>query len=485
MKQCCLFLLVMLCAAAVQAQSGSLVLFDKSGSMVGFIESGAMYSLLTDLAAMHAPDYPARVAMFSYGGPELTGTAEPWREVPLDDAIPVEPYGQDSDFVTPLEHAMSMPDVDMLFLVTDNVQDEFATADAGVLKAGDSADGITPGRMIGMFGLFYKLLADPRLARVEMIPATLHFQGKAYLPLQEFPDRSEDEMREMVGASVGDAGNIGSVRRLKRDFSIDYEGPKGVMIYALLLDSAREQMFRDILARFCAQRRLPRLLVKPFTPDLIALKGIDDTGIIRQRTDSYVEPTLQLSANGAGRYALAGGSTIRDRTYQGIAYLEFVSRFENLAFQLENVYGRRIELDIRSPEPWSIEGFKQVEMTPDISPRVISDKAWEAGQSTSILYRLSIAFKKDDLSLKYFPLSEFFASAFRNEGVAKGMLDIHLRIPSGCLRIAPDVLDRYFTNSMTAINKIWYQRDPLEYLHTAPSVIALRIAVGAPTEDRP
>jgi len=388
--------------------------------------------------------------MFSHG--EAGVLAGP---VDLTRGIPGSRYGQCTDLVGPLELVMAQLPPKALFIITDNVQDDVRC------QTNPNA-----GRT-GALGGFYQWLRSPTINRVELLPVTLNFNGNAYLPLNEYQTIDDKTLTARISNAVGTDGTVGAIKRGK-EISIGYNGRKCLMVYCLLLDPAYLTEFDRILNSFSQTNDAPRILAKPFTPNMITLHGIEDPEVARQRlktAQDYEPPTLSIYPVGEdSQYFVSGDAAQTAETHRGVGYLEFQSNFPNIGLRMVDQFGKRIDLTFGEESQWDIQGFEEVTISPELKPSAITEAQWEPGDVSAIAFKLIIELPKSKLHLRLWPLMELLKSAFRGKGCLTGDFSLTFKIPGNCIHVAQKVKDRYFATDMVQINKIWSQWDIANYL---------------------
>jgi hypothetical protein len=204
------------------AEMKNAIVVDSSGSMAGFYNTGSIRMLVVNLQKILGG---ADIYLFSDKGPEKVGRADSLNSINRDTRIDLAIQGF-------LKEPASRPDA--LWMITDNVQDRTETpfVDASTRD-------------------FYSILRQYDFQKILIMPCYLDFNGKVY------------------------ANREGS------QYSTNYTGRKGLIIYGILMNKAvkapvkkgaksqedpRKKQFDDLATRFASTLRAYEsklLLAKP------------------------------------------------------------------------------------------------------------------------------------------------------------------------------------------------------------------------------
>jgi hypothetical protein len=293
------WLIGVLCLLATQAQAQTAaprhrVLIDRSGSMGGFFATGKIQEvrgLLRDLSGATEDSY-------YFIDKQLVSTSE-------------EPtnYGGETYLKDALTNALSQqPAPAILWLITDN------QPSVGSQSASDQdiAD-------------FYEGLRHDAVKRLYFFPLHLPFKGKLY---------RED------GHSV---------------LTPNYSGPRGLLVYALLLDERARDEFERTTNEFQSRFRqlnsgeLRRILVKPLEQDTVTAQLIPGKKFRLDGKDKLIAGDFDEGA------AIEGDFKI------------------NLTSRLGQMQISRGKIDVRVSDKFRTDDFTESEIKPTFDPDYIDD----------------------------------------------------------------------------------------------------------------
>lgn len=307
MVSCCIFLILngWLPPRPACAETGILV--DASGSMKGFFATSSLYQTYDQI--------------FQAGG----GQARGFYFINEGELQPYAAPDQARGVVTRIHRAYQefrkrFPQAEAIWLITDNIQDP---------------DG--PNEEMGDIDRFYRELRRPEVERLYIFPGKLPFNGVVY-------------------------GRDGHTRLGH------YEGKRGLIIYAVLLNKNYLDRFEAQVAAFAAVSRLPKVLCRPLSCK-IQLQVTPDRRVKRPGQGHLIFEPTSLSFTSQTQFS-AGDPLLGT----------FLVRFRS---ELGNVRLRSPRVQATLLETWGDSQFHQVgaaklEATPsrlkDLLPGEISEE---------------------------------------------------------------------------------------------------------------
>lgn len=390
------------------------LLHDASGSMKGFFNTGQLqelHKLLGDVSGSSSDSY------YFIDYELIPATQEPTN------------FGGNTYLKNALDRALEQkPAPAIVWLVTDN-QPSLGNQ---TLSDQDIAQ-------------FYESLRSDVVKRLYFFPLRLNFKGTLY----------RDD-----GYSV---------------LTPDYEGLRGLLVYALLLDeNAREEFerstseFQSALGKRGAEIR--RILIKPLEQDTITARLIPGEKFRLENGNQLV----------AGDFA--EGSPIR-----GTFKIELTSKLGQMNIS-------KADLDVRVRDKFRTGDFTESEITPDFNPRILTNLGPQNMQA------IDVEIKAPGVHIRNNPLS-WWNCITHKRGDITGNIQIALNVPPQNFNVVSALTsefstqgDIYLSADPSVQSKIFRLDDlvkkmmPERQVHIRPSIgeakdgsIPIRMSVLYPT----
>lgn len=336
------------------------ILIDRSGSMEGFFNTGAINevgSLLRDLSG------PAGEAHYFID----------------TDLVPVgqEPanFGGNTYLRQALEHALAQqPAPAILWLLTDN------QPSIGNQTASDQD-----------IAQFYDRLRSDAVKRLYFFPLKLDFKGKLY----------RDDGHSLLAPN--------------------YEGKRGLLVYALLLDEGARAEFDRVTTEFQLRHRPPgtrevrRIMIKPLEQDTITARLL---------------PGDRFRVEDENR--LVAGDFDEGAPLKGDFKVELTSELGQMKIS-------RADIDVRVPENFRADDFTESEIKPDFTPRDIHD--FEP-QSKRVVV---VSINAPGVHIRNNPLS-WWNCITHNRGDVTGRVQIGIKVPGQNFAVVSTLANEFSTN---------------------------------------
>lgn len=287
-----------LLAAGAQAQPAAprqRILIDRSGSMEGFFATGRMNEVRRLLVELSGG---AGDSAYYFINKELV----PASQEPTN-------FGGDTYLRYALDRALAQePSPAILWIITDNQP-----------SAGNQTES---DREIGEF---YDRLRSDAVKRLYFFPLKLDFRGKLY----------RDDGHALL--------------------TPNYQGKRGLLVYALLLDEGARAEFERVTSEFQSRYRpeaageLRRVLIKPLEQDTI-------TARLMPGDKFRVEEERRL----------VGGEFDEGAPIKGDFKVELTSQFGQMKIS-------HADIDVRVPDKFRAGDFTESEISPEFSPHNIQD----------------------------------------------------------------------------------------------------------------
>lgn len=387
-------LLILLFNAQVTEAARHVLLVDNSGSVAGFYETNTMQDLADEL--IKAIGAPHKIFLFSEVMTEVTGGiySSQFRRN-------TDPKTNDTLIGKAFNTVVERKDGDIVWLVTDNVQDDSKTT--GV---------------VGNTGAFYERLKNNDVLRIHIFPCFLNFRG----PLVDAPGNPL------------------------------HSGLKGLLVYAILLNSTAEAEFKQKVEDF-AQRATrfdsKSLFCKPLDQDTVNRTLLSEDDVRKQYANqpNYKPPNIKGGANGFYASGFKASQPI-----EGVFYVNFQSKFEDL----------KIDAKLE-PNPTAFEaiGFQETTVTPSIRPQRLTLNPQEESAAP---YSINVQLPKVNLKKDHLP--SLLYMAFHRTGSLKGNVKIDAVVPRENFKFRDAVLDKYHTEDISHPQKIYKMGTLVEQMST-------------------
>ncbi|HEX8140667.1 MAG TPA: hypothetical protein VF544_24080 [Pyrinomonadaceae bacterium] len=346
------------CAQAQTAGHRHRVLIDRSGSMEGFFTTGKindLQNLLHDLSGLSGDAY-------YFIDKEL---------VPVGQEA--GSYGNNTYLREALDRSLAQqPAPAILWLVTDN--------QSSVGNQTESDHDIAQ---------FYDRLRSDTIKRLYFFPLKLDFKGKLY----------RDDGHALLTPG--------------------YEGKRGLLVYALLLDERAHDEFERVTTEFQSRYRsaagdMRRILIKPLEQDTVTAKLIPGEKFRIENENQLV----------AGEFAEGAPIT-------GNFKVELTS-------QLGQMKISRADIDVRVPEKFRTGDFTESEIKPDFTPRDLQD--FEPQNKRNVV----VTIKTPGVHIRNNLLS-WWNCITHNRGDINGRIQIMIRVPGQNFDVVSNLANEFST----------------------------------------
>jgi hypothetical protein len=382
------------------AEMKNAIVVDSSGSMAGFYNTGSIRMLVVNLQKILGG---ADIYLFSDKGPEMVGRADSLNSINRDTRIDLAIQGF-------LKEPASRPDA--LWMITDNVQDRTETpfVDASTRD-------------------FYSILRQDDFQKILIMLCYLDFDGKVY------------------------------VNREGSQYSVNYTGRKGLIIYGILMNKTvkapvkkgvkpqedpRKKQFDDLSARFANTLRAYEsklLLAKPLdkaTFDLLPAGQIPNN------------EKANVTLNERGRYI--GKGFKEGNKIPIVFYVKLLSKFEDL------IVSGKVIASIADNQFTSI-GFRDAHVACTIFPEKVNV---DPGKTTETIYKVTINIEK--VRMKLDPASILRAAFSGKPGTLESIVRLEVQVPREGFRFTNAVLNTYNTDDIQDFKKIYGMGSLINYM---------------------
>ena len=382
------------------AEMKNAIVVDSSGSMAGFYNTGSIRMLVVNLQKILGG---ADIYLFSDKGPEKVGRADSLNSINRDTRIDLAIQGF-------LKEPASRPDA--LWMITDNVQDRTETpfVDASTRD-------------------FYSILRQDDFQKILIMPCYLDFNGKVY------------------------ANREGS------QYSTNYTGRKGLIIYGILMNKAvkapvkkgaksqedpRKKQFDDLATRFASTLRAYEsklLLAKPLdkaTFDLLPAGQIPNN------------EKANVTLNERGIYL--GKGFKEGNKIPIVFYVKLLSKFEDL------IVSGKVIASVADNQFTSI-GFRDAHVACTIFPEKVNV---DPGKTTETIYKVTINIEK--VRMKLDPVSILRAAFSGKPGTLESIVRLEVQVPREGFRFTNAVLNAYNTDDIQDFKKIYGMGSLINYM---------------------
>ena len=377
------------------------IVVDSSGSMAGFYNTEAIRMLVVNLQKVLGG---ADIYLFSDRGPEMVGRADALHSINRDTRIDLVIQGF-------LKDPASRPDA--IWMITDNVQDRTETpfVDASTRD-------------------FYSVLRQDDFQKILIMPCYLDFTGKVY---------------------VNSEG---------RQFTSDYTGRKGLIIYGILMNKAikttpkkksikpqedpRKKQFDDLASRFSST-------LIAYESKLLLAKPLD-------KATFDLQPTGQVPNNEKANVTLNDKGIFLGKGFKEgskipiVFYIKLLSKFEDL------IVSGKVNASVANNQYTSI-GFRDANVACTIFPEKVNV---DPGKTTETIYKVTINIEKVRMRLD--PVSILRAALSGKPGTLESIVRLEVQVPREGFRFTNDVLTRYNTDDIQDYRRIYGMGSLINYM---------------------
>jgi hypothetical protein len=416
-----MMLMVIITAGCIYAaELEHAIVVDSSGSMAGFYNTGSIRMLAVNLQKILGG---ASINLFSDRGPELVGQADALHPINRDTRIDLAVKGF-------LDNQNSRPDV--IWLITDNVQDRTETpyVDANTID-------------------FYSVLRQDDFVKILIMPCFLDFDGKVY------------------------------VNREDRQFTSDYTGKKGLVIYGILmnnkikpankkeakaLEDARKKQFDDLASRFANT-------LTGYESKLLLAKPLD-------KATFDLKPSEQVPGNDRANVSLNERSVFIGKGFKEgkkipvIFYVKLLSKFEDLIVE------GKVDASVINNK-FTSQGFRDAKVSADIYPEKVNV---DPGKTTETVYKVTINI--DKVKMRLDPASIVRAALSGKPGTVDGTVRLEVQVPREGFRFTDKIKKAYNTDDIEDFRRIYGMSSLINYMPadvtTIPIEYKMVLAVSYP-----
>jgi hypothetical protein len=240
---------------------------------------------------------------------------------------------------------------------------------------------------------FYELLRSDRIKRIHLFPLKLHFAGDLYL---RRPDGAE--------------------------YSHPYTGPRGLLVYALLLNEpARDEYDRAV-------QRLETALQREFSNP--GIKAIFVKPLSRETLTSTLSPGKKLKISQSG--GIEGRDFEERDPIEGDVILELTSTHGEIAIEQARV-------EVQPVGDFETASFKTSTLVPKIDPQEV--RSLQPGEKR--VFKIQV--KLDSVEIKKDPLS-LWNCVTNNRGVISGQIRVQVRVPPEKLKVTKTIATHFSTD---------------------------------------
>ena len=387
--------------SSYSAEMKHAIIVDSSGSMAGFYNTQAIRMLVVNLQKVLGG---ADIYLFSDRGPEMVGRADALHSINRDTRIDFAIQGF-------LKDPASRPDV--IWMITDNVQDRTETpfVDASTRD-------------------FYSVLRQDDFQKILIMPCYLDFTGKVYV------------------------NNEGS------QFTSDYTGRKGLIIYGILMNKAiktppkkkdtkpqedlRKKQFDDLASRFSST-------LTGYESKLLLAKPLDKATFDLQPAGQVPNnEKASISLNEKGMFL--GKGFKEGNKIPIVFYIKLLSKFEDL------IVNGKVIASVMDNQYTSI-GFRDAHVACTIFPEKVNV---DPGKTTETIYKVTINIEKVRMRLD--PVSILRAALSGKPGTLENTVRLEVQVPREGFRFTNDVLTRYNTDDIQDYRRIYGMGSLINYM---------------------
>lgn len=386
--------------ACFSAEMESVIVVDSSGSMAGFYNTNAIKMLVINLQRILGG---TDIYLFSDRGPQQVNKADALASINRDTRLDLAIQG----FLEKPQRP------DAIWLITDNVQDRTETpfVDANTKE-------------------FYEILRQDDFQKILIMPCFLDFNGKIY------------------------------INQEGRQFSVNYTGKKGLVIYAILLDKemktpskkkesknevdARKKQFDSLAERFAntlTGYESKLLLAKPLDKATFDIQPVE-------QIQNVEKPNVSLTDKGI----FYGKGFKEGKKIPIVFYVKLLSKFEDL------IVSGRVDAKVINNKFTSI-GFRDTNVACDIYPEKVNV---EPGKTTETVYKVTINLNK--VKMKLDPVSIIRAAFSQKPGTVEGIVRLDVQVPREGFRFTDEVLETYNADDIKDYRRIYGMGSLINYM---------------------
>ncbi len=384
------------------AEMKHVIVVDSSGSMSGFYNTGAIKMLVINLQKILGG---ADIYLFSDKGPQQVGKADALASINRDTRLDLA-----------IEGFLNKPNrPDAIWLITDNVQDRTETpfVDANTKE-------------------FYEILRQDDFQKILIMPCFLDFNGKVY---------------------INQAG---------RQFSVNYIGEKGLVIYAILMNNEvkipskkkeiksdediRKKHFDSLAERFAntlTAYESKLLLAKPLDKATFDLQPVE-------QISSKEKPNVTLTNKGI----FYGKGFKEGKKIPIVFYVKLLSKFDDL------IVSGKVDVSVVGNKFTSI-GFRDTKVMCQIYPEKVNV---HPRKTTETIYKITINLNK--VKIKLDPMSIMRAAFSQKPGTIEGIVRLDIQVPREGFKFTDEVLNYYNTDDIKDYKRIYGMGSIINYMPT-------------------
>jgi hypothetical protein len=395
------------------------IVADSSGSMAGFYNTGAIKMLVINLQKILGG---ANIYLFSDSGPQRVNKADALTSINRDTRLDLAFQGFLNNTDRP----------DVVWLITDNIQDRTETPyiDANTKE-------------------FYDILRQEDFQKILIMPCFLDFNGKVF------------------------------VNQEGRQFSANYTGKKGLVIYGILMNKAtkmpikkgakiqedpRKKQFSSLAERFAST-------LTGYESKLLLAKPLD-------KATFDLQPVGQIPNNEKPNVTLTDKGTFFGKGFKEghkipiVFYIKLLSKFDDL------IVSGKINASVANNRFTSV-GFRDASVACDIYPEKVNV---DPGKTTEAIYKVTINLNK--VRMKLDPVSILRAAFSGKPGTVEGVTRLEVQVPREGFRFTNEVLNAYNTDDIEDYQRIYGMGSLINYMPaditTIPIEYKMVLAVSYP-----
>ena len=376
-----LFVLLMFFMVSGAVCVEHVILVDSSGSMAGFYNTGSVRMLVLNLQRTLGS---ASLYLFSDREPRAISGVDDLQCISRDTRIDLAFQG-----------VPGRPDT--LWLITDNVQDRSETP-----------------RVDASTEEFYEILRHDDVVKIYIMPCFLDFDGKLYL------------------------------NRDDQQYTYEYTGRKGLLVYGILLNSAYIKQFEELAKQF--ERTVmgyesKLLLAKPLDKETLDIKPAGQVA-------GNEPPNVRLDEKGN----FFGKGFKEGKKIRVIFYVKLLSKFEDL------IVSGKINASVVDGCFKSV-GFKDAPVGCTIYPEEVEIAPKE---TSTTVYKITINLNK--VEIKKNPVSILRAALSGKPGRAEGIVRLEVQVPGKGFRFTNDILRSYNADDIRDYKRIFGMGSLINYM---------------------
>jgi len=477
----CFFLTSSAMAATIE------LLIDGSGSMKGFFDAGSIQVLidrLSNTASRAGIAYTNTVVVSKRSKSGVfNNTKLNYKQFLLQLQRNQKPFG--SHTLLDIAFEQRDPLADILFIITDNVQSDKETQ--------------------GNTDKFYRQFNAPCVKRIYILPELLDFRGRVYFDKVLFAN-FDTFKRQLIDANGAEKFYGTKFLSGTTSYIAYYRGKRGLIVYAIQLSDESVEAYRKILSSLCnpdgendqAGVLTPVLRIKPIDQSQVRLCGVDDNTVDVRK--AIIEQQSRLSPNRKVRVYFPNMKLHLNPKGNRLAPFDdknppsFRLNSENLVrfyFSLSSVLNH---VSIGKPDENGKTNVKLSISNPTLRVLKEADKdilEFAPSRGQIIPPHLAGSLKSGDSGAKHYYVAEaklgpcrikwslrkFFTLIIPRKIPVQMNFDIRMVIPPDQLFLAEDFQEKYFTDNLNRIDRIYSPRDLIEYLSKEPIYIDMNVVM--------